>query len=164
MKTRKMNARMLFQLLTAIAALALVSAQAASGVGFSLVLNVSDGKTRQSVETERQRPAIAPMRRTIVEGSTGSQFTSDWKVTRAAKDTAADVLVHFYVVRLDKTGEAPPPLDPKRVVVESALTMDFPPGETARASMPFRVDGPGVYLIRIEAGSDDFVELEMVVK
>ena len=40
------------------------------------------------------------------------------------------------------------------VVIESALTMDFPAGESAKATLPFHVEGPGVFLIRVEAGGD----------
>jgi hypothetical protein len=106
-----------------------------------------------------------------MQAAADSQFTATWKVVRHAKDGTKDTLVHFYVVKVDRQGQAPPALDPSVVVLESALTMDFPTGEVAGGTQRFRVDGPGIYLVRIEAGGDpdkpgleDFAEMELVVK
>jgi hypothetical protein len=106
-----------------------------------------------------------------VEGSADASFTAVWKVSRSAKTDTKDVLVHFYVVKTDRQGQAPPALEPGHVVIECALTMDFPPNQTSAGTQQFRVDGPGVYLVRIEAGADpekpgtaDYAEMELVVK
>ncbi|HSU68063.1 MAG TPA: hypothetical protein VLJ39_14395 [Tepidisphaeraceae bacterium] len=148
----------------------LLIVQAARGAGFECSLEASDGKTTQSAKPGSKDNS--PMgKRVVLEASAASAVTVKWKVVRAAKDQAKDVLVHFYVVKLTRAGQAPPPLDPKQVTVESALTMDFPAKETASGSQPFQVDGAGIYLIRIEAGADpdkpgmeDFAEIELVAK
>jgi len=145
-------------------------ASIAHAAGFEASLSVSQGNTRQSTKTAATtRGALE--RRVQLAGPPGARFTATWKMTRTAKDQADDVLVHFYVVKLDRPGEAPPPLDPNRVVIESALTMDFPSGEAASANQPFRIDEPGVYLVRIEiaidtqhAAREDYAEMELVVK
>lgn len=81
------------------------------------------------------------------------------------------MLVHFYVVKLERSGQAPPPLAPDRVIIEGAWTMDFEPGESSRATLPFRIDKPGVYLVRLEtspsstpAAVEDFAEMELLIK
>lgn len=98
-------------------------------------------------------------------------FIATWKVTRTDAAEVKDVLVHFYVVKLDRAGQAPPALDPAKVTIESALTMDFANGKSSQATQQFRVDGPGVYLVRIEAGTDpdnpgqaDYAEIELSLK
>jgi hypothetical protein len=151
----------------------------ALGAGYQLDLTLSEGKKHQEVTNHAQAAHRPLQRREVVEGGAASDFSTNWKITRTSKVEAEDVLVHFYVVTMDRRGQAPPALDPKRVVIESALTMDFPEGETAIGSPHFRVDGPGVYLVRVEvapdpqaAGADphasanaaEFIELELVVK
>ena len=141
----------------------------AHGAGFALSLDVSQGKTTQTVRAGVVAHPLHP--RAALNGSASVPFVATWKVARSGADEAKDVLVHFYVVHLERPAEAPPPLDPRKVEIESALTMDFPSGKTAGATLPFRIDRPGVYLVRIEASEAsenaerrDFVEIELVVK
>src|SRR5919201_573509 len=39
----------------------------------------------------------------------------------------------------------------KDVVVESALTMDFKPGEKSTGGLSFQINTPGTYLVRVES-------------
>lgn len=143
----------------------------ARGAGYAVSLDVSDGTNKLSVHNDSPKPQPPDEKRPSMAGHADAQFTATWKVARRAKDEAKDVLVHFYVVRLDRAGQAPPALAPQRVPIESALTMDFPPGHSAGATLKFRVDQPGIYLVRVETrpGSDDsdhedFAAMELAVK
>lgn len=109
--------------------------------------------------------------RTVMRFAKGSRVTADWKVTNVGKQPLTDVLVHFYVVRIERPGQAPPPLEPKEVVIESALTMDFPVNGSTSAAVQFLPDKAGTYLVRIESpgtdqtrGQDHFAALDIVVK
>lgn len=153
------------------AALILVSATCARCATFDAELKISEGKHERTVKSSKTAAGKPPERRAAFDGAAGVQFTASCKITRAAKDEAKDVLVHFYVVRIDRTGEAPPPLEPSKVVIEGAWTMDFPSGEASSARLPFRIDEPGIFLVRLEArpnadaaATDTFVELELIVK
>ena len=132
---------------------------------FDVSLDVTNGRTSQT------RPATKATARATISGSVSDGFTIRWKITHRKKDTAENILVHFFVVRLERKGEAPPPLDPKKVVIEGALTMDFAADDTATGDQKFRVREPGVYLTRVEVrpesdapGRETFSELELVVK
>lgn len=153
------------------AALVLLSATCARCATFDAELKLSAGKHERTVKSSKTAAGKPPERRAAVDGAVGGQFTASCKITRAAKDEAKDVLVHFYVVRIDRAGEAPPPLEPSKVAIEGAWTMDFPPGETTSARLPFRIDEPGIFLVRLEArpnaddaATDTFVELDLIVK
>lgn len=153
------------------AALVLAGAVCAQGAGFEAELKLSEGKHEQTIRTTKIAAHKPLERRAAFEGPVGGQFTASCKITRAGKEEAKDVLVHFYVIRIDRRGEAPPPLEPAKVVIEGAWTMDFPPGESSSARLPFRLDQPGVYLVRLEArpnadesAMDAFVELDIDVK
>lgn len=143
----------------------------AQAAGFEVELKLGDGKTTQS---QKSKPASGPgesSHRITLESSVDAPFSATWKVTRTDPLEADDALVHFVVVKLDRQGQAMPPLEPDKVPIECALTMDFPKDKSATGTQPFHVDAPGVYLVRIEAGGDldkpgqeDFAEIELVVK
>lgn len=146
-------------------------ADLARGAGFEAVLEVTAGKNQITAISEPARSRKPLDKRPVLNGSAGAHLTAKYKVTRSGKDAAKDVLVHFYAVRIDQLGQAPPPLDPQRVAIESALTMDFPPGDSAAATLPFQIDGPGVYLVRVEMrgnseepGNEDYAAIDLVVK
>jgi hypothetical protein len=74
-------------------------------------------------------------------------------------------------MRIGRAGEAPPPLEPAKVAIESALIMDFPPTEASSATLQFKVQQPGVYLVRVEArpnseepGHEEYATMDLVVK
>jgi len=78
-------------------------------------------------------------------------MTVKWTVTSTAKTgVVKDVLVHFFVVRGEKLGQASVPKLDKDVAAESALTMDFKPKEQGhgRAQLHHRC-GTGIYLLRL---------------
>jgi len=83
-----------------------------------------------------------------------------------------DVLVHFFVVKIDKAGQAVVPKLDRDVVAESALTMDFKPKEKAEGEVTLRLPRPGAYLMRLEtigavtgpAGHEDFAALDVSVR
>lgn len=153
------------------AMLLLSTGAVARGARYELSLEMAAGKEKLISKSRPAEPGKPAEKRAAMEGRTDAQFTATWKVMRTGKDEAKDVLVHFYVVRIGRPGEAPPPLEPRRVVIESALTMDFPPGETAGAAVKFRVDAPGTYLVRIEArpnadeaGHEEFAAMDLVIQ
>lgn len=149
----------------------LLSSVLVHAAGFGVELKVGDGKTSQ---TARSKPPAAPdqaVHRLTIETSIDAPLSATWKVTRTDPVEADDVLVHFVVVKLDRPGQAVPALEPDKVPIECALTMDFSKGKTATGTQPFHLDAPGVYLVRIEAGGDpdkpgqeDSAEIELVVK
>lgn len=153
------------------AALLCVRIPIASAAGFVAELKVSDGHTTRSAGSGTPRDAGPGAHRPSLDAPADRPFTAEWTVTRTGSAEAKDVLVHFYVVKLDRPGQAPPSLNPEKVAIESALTMDFAKGKSSHAAMQFRVDGPGIYLVRIEAGGDpdkpgqeDYAELQLTVK
>ena len=82
-----------------------------------------------------------------------------------------DVLVHFYVVRIDKAGQNPPPLEPKDVVIETAQTLDFAADVSTTAEVEFKPDRPGIYLVRVEtqntaeqANHEHYAAMEITVR
>lgn len=158
-------------LVISAALLLCVPISAASAAGFAVELKVSDGHAAQSAKSGPPHDSRPGAHRPALEASADRPFTAEWTVTRTDSAEALDVLVHFYVVKLDRPGQAPPALDPAKVAIESALTMDFAKGKSSHAAQQFRVDGPGIYLVRIEAGGDpdkpgqeDYAELELTVK
>jgi hypothetical protein len=139
---------------------------------FNITLTVAAGDHKQTASSavDIAKDHSSPVR-PAMQAAPGQRFTARWKVTCIGKEPLKDVLVHFYVVRIDKLGQAPPALEPQEVVIESAQTMDFAAGSTTSAELQFKPDHAGIYLIRVEAqgaadgdGHEDFAALDLVVK
>ncbi len=64
--------------------------------------------------------------------------------------TLNDVVVHFYVTRIETVGQKELPLldAGDGPILETAFDMDFRPGGKAGARTRLRIDTPGVYLVR----------------
>ena len=129
----------------------LLVVSSASAQTFTANLEVLDGSRHELTTSQKAQatPKIAA-KRTQFEVKAGAKLQIRWKVTCISKDSFKDVLVHFYVVPIAKAGQAPPPLDPKIVKMESAQTMDFTNGVSTSAELGFSPDEPGVYLVQIE--------------
>ena len=157
--------------LACCAVVLLAGGRIARGAGYELSLETTDGKEKRMTHSRPAEAGKPAEKRVQMAVRPDAQFAATWTVKRTGKDEAKDALVHFYVVRIGRPGEAPPPLEPKHVIIESALTMDFPTGETASASLKFKVEEPGVYLVRIETrpnadepGHEDFAAMDLVVR
>jgi hypothetical protein len=82
-----------------------------------------------------------------------------------------DVVVHFFVARIEEEGQKPlPDLDADDVLIlQTAFDMDFRPGGHAGARMTLPPLKPGVYLIRVETRNtqsdhEHFSAVDLVVE
>ncbi|HEX4793246.1 MAG TPA: hypothetical protein VH370_05615 [Humisphaera sp.] len=163
-----MNRNALAAVLLHLAAIGAVSQTARAG-DYKLDLAVSDGTHKQAVAGPTTMPATQPIlpQRPSLTVSLDSKLTAKWKVIYTAKPATKDALVHFFVVRTERTNQAPPALAPAAVLLESAQTLDFESNGTTSAEMGFSPLGPGVYLVRLEAhgeSDESFVEIDLIVK
>src|SRR5439155_16960421 len=89
---------------------------------FRLSLELSQDNHRQATTNPVDDHEVKPIvKRPSMTIDAGSRITAAWKVTYVARPPINDVLVHFYVVKLARPGQAPPPLAPQAVLLESAL-------------------------------------------
>jgi|GEM_PF-4484173 len=129
-------------------------------------LELVDGSRHESTSSQKAQAAPKTVaKRAHFEVKAGAKLQIRWKITCISKDSFKDVLVHFYVVPITKAGQAPPPLDPKIVKMESAQTMDFSNGVSTSAELGFGPDEPGVYLVQIEVPDQQMsVAMDLTVK
>jgi hypothetical protein len=141
--------------------------------GFVIDLEVKAAKVRKTAHEEMANAAGKPSARIILNAKAGDSITVHWTMTHAGpKDTAKDVLIHFFVVRETQAGQPAVPKLDKEVVVESALTMDFKPRDKTEGDLVFAIPKRGCYLMRLETigaahGIDEheqFAALDLVVQ
>jgi hypothetical protein len=82
--------------------------------------------------------------------------------------TLENVVVHFFVVREEKTGQKEIPDLRGEVVLESAFDMDMKPGGKAGQRTTFKINEPGAYLVRVETRNtqsdhEHFAAIDLVV-
>ena len=83
--------------------------------------------------------------------------------------TLENVVVHFFVAKQGKVGQKDLPDLQGEVVTETAFEMDFKPGAKAGQKSSFRIEKPGVYLIRVETNEtqsdhEHFSAIDLVVE
>ena len=144
----------------------LLVVSSASAQTLNANLELVDGSRHASTSSQKAQAAPKTVaKRAQFEVKTGAKLQIRWKITCISKDSFKDVLVHFYVVPIAKAGQAPPPLDPKIVKMESAQTMDFTNGVSTSAELGFTPDEPGVYLVQIEVpGQQMSAAMDLTVK
>jgi hypothetical protein len=158
--------------LGAVLLLASSAAPAARASHFTIDLTTRAGKASQTAHAETAVPGARPKARPVLEVKAGQRITAHWTLRNAdAKATFKDVIVHFVAVREVALGQAAVPKLDKGVAAESALTMDFRPGDHSEGELSFTLDRPGSYLLRLEtrgaaAGAQDhehFAALDVLV-
>jgi hypothetical protein len=139
---------------------------------FEVSLQVADGSNKESAGTATEPPKARDVFiRPVMHSTPGTHCKAKWKLTCKSNELLKDVLVHFFVVRVDKLGQIPPPLEPAAVVIETATTMDFAPDSSTSAELEFVPEQPGIYLVRIETqgtaeikGHEHYSAIDLVVK
>ncbi len=140
---------------------------------FTIDLKVQAGKACKSASAESAAPGVKPKPRGVLHAKVRAPITVRWTLTNAdAKTTYKNVIVHFFAVKVDKVGQTTAPKLDRGVAAESALTMDFSPKDATNGELTFRIDGPGVYLLRVETigaavglnGHEHFAALDLVIE
>jgi hypothetical protein len=138
-----------------------------------LDLSVKAGMVTRTPEAQIAALGVKAKPRGTLEAAPGKTLNVKYTIaSTAAALSVKDVTIHFYVVKIDKVGQATIPKLDKEVAAESAFTMDFKPKEKAGGEMSFAIDTPGVYLLRLETigaargvdGHEHFAALDLVIK
>ncbi len=139
---------------------------------FAIDLKVQAGKESQTAHAQTDPLEARPRPRPVLRTQAGEQVKVRWLLRSTdAKATVRNVLVHFSIAREEKAGQTAVPQGDNNVVAESALTMDFPPGEAAEAELQLIMMQAGSYLVRLEtigaavqSGHEHFATLDLVVR
>jgi hypothetical protein len=139
---------------------------------FDIDFKVEADKMTKTAQADSTAAGAKPKERPVLTVKAGTRLTARWKLTNTEKATFKDVVVHFFVVKEEKAGQATVPKLNKDVAAESALTMDFEPKDSTRGELAFTLDTPGVYLLRVETigagnggdGHEHFAAVDVVVE
>jgi hypothetical protein len=158
-------------LLTILTSIMGLLATRADHLTFEAEVNV-DG-LRKKCGADISAPGVKAKPREALDVPVGKQITVKWTATHTGTDEALkDVVIHFFVVKEEKAGQATIPKLDRDVLAESALTMDFKPRDKQTGELTFQIDARGVYLLRVESlgavvgigGHEDFAALDLIVK
>jgi hypothetical protein len=153
--------------------LGLLLSHAARADHFAIDLTVTADKHAKTAHAETAGLGVTAKPRAILELPAGKPIVATWSFTCTdKKESFKDVVIHFFVVKEEKAGQAAVPKLDQGVVAENAMTMDFKPKDKARGGLNFQIDKPGTYLLRVETlgasvgteGHEHFAALDLVVK
>ena len=137
----------------------LVTCQAILAGDFQPKIDLGGVSVREADAVEGRSPAPSALRKKI-SITAGRKTPLKWGLSYGGSRVREDVLVHFYVVKEGRPGEAViREVKPDAVQIESALTMDFHGGDGTKAEVALLLQEPGFYMLRLEA----FAEGETLV-
>jgi hypothetical protein len=140
---------------------------------FTIDLTARADKLARTAHAEMAGPGRKPKARPFLEIKAGQRLVVHWDLRNAdPRATSKNVVVHFVAVKVEAPGQAAVPRRDKDVVAESALTMDFRPGDHTEGELSFTLDRPGTYLLRLETigaaagpeGHEHFAALDVSVR
>ncbi len=155
-----------------LAAGAIAPARALAAEHAKVQLDVTTPGDRQTAFVDQTPPDSGKNPRPVVKARAGEAIKIQYMFTNVYPNkTIKDVVLHFYVARIDAVGQKDlPTLDGgPGVVLETAFDMDFRPGGKGGGRTTLRIDTPGVYLIRVESREtqsdhEHFAAIDLVVE
>jgi hypothetical protein len=135
--------------------------------------NVNSTKERlETIHETVETPTTKKLRpRQVVKLTCNKPIDVSWHAENTSEtEEFKDVLVHFFVVKEEKTGQTEIPKLTKDVTYEGALNMDFKPHDDADWQWTLNIHEPGSYLLRVETigmqnqhGHDHYAAMDLVV-
>ena len=128
------------------------------------------GGKKQTAFVDQTPPDSGKNPRPVLKAKLNDPIKVQWIFQNTYPNkTIENVLIHFYVAREEKVGQkdvAPPGDD---VVLETACDLDFKPGAKVGARSTFKIDRPGVYLVRVESRQtksdhEHFAAIDLVIE
>jgi hypothetical protein len=138
---------------------------------FTIELKAQAAKDSKTAEA-RHSPSDKKGEPRAVLSVANTAVTLKWTARKTDQGAIAkDVLVHFFVVKIDKPDQQEVPKLTKGVAAESALKMDFKTQDKAEGEITLTLPGTGCYLVRLElkgiagkSGNDPFAALDVLVR
>ena len=133
-------------------------------------LDVIGPKGQQTAFVDQTPPAYGKNPRPVLKVKAGDPIKVNWMLTNVyPHKTLENVVVHFFVVKVDKVGSKTPPDLNGEVVMQSAFEMDFKPGAKAGLKNSLKITEPGVYLVRVEtrqtnSDHEHFSAIDLVIE
>lgn len=159
--------RSLFAMLLLLAGL---GASVARAEHARINLDVVAPTDQKTAYVDQTPPESGKNPRPIVKAKVGEPIKVQWIFTNTyPHKTLTNVVVHFFVARQEKVGQKELPDLRGDVVLETAFDMDFQPGTKAGARSKFKIDTPGVYLVRVESKNtqsdhEHFAAIDLVIE
>jgi hypothetical protein len=135
-----------------------------------ITLDVFAAGSQQTAFVDQTPPVYGKNPRPVIKAKAGEPIKVQWMLTNVyPHKTLENVVVHFFVAPEKAVGTKEFPDLNRDVVTETAFEMDFKPGGKAGQKTTFRVDTPGVYLVRIEtrqtnSDHEHFSAIDLVVE
>jgi hypothetical protein len=136
-----------------------------------ITLDVKTTADQKTAYVDQTPPPSGKNPRPVVTGKAGEPVKVECLLTNVyPHKTLENVVIHFYVARIDSVGQKElPDLEGDRLVLETAFDMDLKPGGHAGARTSVSIPKAGVYLVRIESRQtqsdhEHFAAIDLVIE
>jgi hypothetical protein len=134
-----------------------------------ITLEAATARDQVTAHVDQTPPESGKNPREVLKANVNEPIRVQFQLTNVyPHKTLENVVVHFYVARIQKVGQKELPDLKSEVVTETAFDMDFKPGGKAGQRSTLRIDKPGTYLIRVETRNtqsdhEHFAAIDLVV-
>jgi hypothetical protein len=144
--------------ITFVASLSASHLSVAKAEHSKILLKVESAAGTAESADDDEPPGGGPVERVVAKVQTGKPLWMQFTLTNIyPHEIREDVVVRYYVVRIDKAGQklTPPPPDGQAadVIAQGQVQMDFKPACRVGARLKFRLREPGVYRVRVETAN-----------
>jgi len=132
-------------------------------------LEVSAPTGQVSASVDQTPPAWGKNPRPVLKAKVNDPIRMNFLLTNVYPHKKLEnVVVHFYIALEKRAGQHDLPDLNQDVFTETAFEMDFKPGGKAGQRSTFRIDKPGVYLVRVETRNtqsdhEHFAAIDLVI-
>jgi hypothetical protein len=157
--------------LVVVLALFLSASPAARAEHAKITLDVKTATDQKTAYVDQTPPPSGKNPRPVLKARAGEPIKVECLLTNVyPHKTLENVVIHFYVARIDEIGQKDlPDLESDRLVLETAFDMDLKPGGHAGARTSLSIPRSGVYLVRIESRQtqsdhEHFAAIDLVIE
>lgn len=119
---------------------------------FVVTLELQGAHGKQSVTNAIAASRTANKPRAKFKAQVNESLKVLYRIGHNSPTPIEDVLVHLYVAPEEQLNQMRPPnLKSELVILESALVMDFKTNHIAQGTFSFKVNRPGIFLVRVES-------------
>ena len=135
-----------------------------------ITLDVIAPNAQQTAFVDQTPPAYGKNPRPVLKAKAGEPIKINWMLTNVyPHKTLENVVVHFFVVRVNKVGSKDAPDLNSEMITETAFEMDFKPGAKSGQKNTLKINEPGVYLVRVEtrqtnSDHEHFSAIDLVIE
>jgi len=119
---------------------------------YDITLTVEGQQDKAEASSDDSPPAEGFKKRPVFRGKAGEPLVVQFFLTNVnPHETTKQVTIQYYVMPVEKVGQKEVPSPGPAALLHGSFVMDFKPKGRVGLRQQFRIEKPGIYLLRVES-------------